>query len=228
MGNKTTALVVVLIIGVLYFGFSWWFARQELAQTETEMTELYRFLEDSEVELTGTQRELTTAQSELNSAHGDLSSLSAELESTRSDLNTTTLELEDTQAMLAAIESDRFNLHNPTFREALDFLEDDRTDRHEYIEDEYVCSHFAADVNNNAEDEGIRCAMVDVRFPDSAHAVIAFETVDEGLVYFDPITDERVRPVIGKNYWKCIEPKPGYKYEKPSFDDTIVDIVIIW
>jgi hypothetical protein len=48
------------------------------------------------------------------------------------------------------------------------------------------------------------------------------------MVYFDPISDERVRPVVGKRYWRCIEPKPGYVYEKPSFNDTIEDIVVIW
>ncbi|MBN1863158.1 MAG: hypothetical protein JW790_05890, partial [Dehalococcoidales bacterium] len=129
---------------------------------------------------------------------------------------------------LSAIEVGALNLHDPTFAEAIDFLEDDRTDENEYIEDEYVCSHFAADVNNNAEREGIRCALVEIRFPDSGHAIIAFETTDEGMVYFDPISDDRVRPVIGKHYWKCIEPKPGYVYERPSFNDTIEDIVVIW
>ena len=121
-----------------------------------------------------------------------------------------------------------FRLYDPTFQEALGFMERDGTDANEYVDDEYVCSHFAADVNKNAEQEGLRCAFVDIRFPASAHAVIACDTVDEGLVYFDPITDERVRPATGKHYWKCIEPKPGYVYEQPDFDDTIAGIVVIW
>ena len=112
--------------------------------------------------------------------------------------------------------------------EVTNFLREDKTDSNEYVVDTYVCSHFARDVNTNADSQGIRCAYVDVRYPDSAHAIIAFNTIDNGLVYFDPSTDDRVRPIMGKEYWRCIEPKPGYYYEKPSFDDTIVDILVIW
>lgn len=221
MSTKVTALVVVLIIGVVFCGFSWWLVRDDLARTEAELESISSYLDKS-------SGDLTVTQSELSNTQDNMSGLSAELEATRKDLNATVLELADTQAKLSAIETGAFHLHNPTLGEALDFLEDDRTDSHDYIDDEYVCSHFASEVNNNAEDDGIRCAFVDIRFPDSAHAIIAFETVDEGIVYFDPISDEWVRPAVGRNYWKCIEPKAGYKYEKPPFDDTILDIVIIW
>jgi hypothetical protein len=137
-------------------------------------------------------------------------------------------ELEDAKAELSTLRAEPFYLHNPTFDEVISFLQEDKTDSNPYIEDKYVCTHFARDVNNNAEDQGIRCAFVDIRFPLSAHAIVAFDTTDQELVYFDPITDERVRPVIGKQYWRCVEPKPGYYYQKPPFDDTILDIVVIW
>ena len=79
-----------------------------------------------------------------------------------------------------------------------------------------------------AEKEGLRCAFVEIRFPGEGHSIIAFETIDEGFVYLDAITDDRVRPIIGKRYYQCIEPKPGYYYTKPPYDDTIKDILIIW
>ncbi len=84
------------------------------------------------------------------------------------------------------------------------------------------------DVGNNAEEAGLRSAFVELRYLEGGHAVIAFDTIDEGLVYFDAQTDERVRPVIGKRYYQCIEPEPGYYYTKPSYDDTIKDILVIW
>ncbi len=96
------------------------------------------------------------------------------------------------------------------------------------MEDIYVCSHFARDVCNNAENEGLRCAFVEIRYPDGGHSIIAFNTTDEGLIYFEPQSDEIVKPVVGKRYYKCIETKPGYRYEKPPYDDTIVDILVIW
>jgi hypothetical protein len=124
-----------------------------------------------------------------------------------------------------------YTLRDPTYRGVITFLREDKTDRNEYIEDTYgvyVCSHFARDVSNNAEEAGLRCAFVELRHLDGGHAIIAFNTIDEGLIYFEPMTDERVRPVVGKRYYQCIEPKPGYYYEKPSFDDTIMDILVIW
>ena len=124
-----------------------------------------------------------------------------------------------------------YTLRDPTYREVITFLSQDKTDKNKYIEDTYgvyVCSHFARDVCNNAEEQGLRCAYITLRFPDSGHAIIAFDTIDEGLVYFDAITDDRVIPVIGKGYTSCIETKPGYYYEMPQYDDTIMDILVIW
>ena len=121
-----------------------------------------------------------------------------------------------------------YTLRDPTYREAVTFLREDKTDKNKYVEDAYVCSHFARDVCNNAEAEGLRCAFVELRYSEGGHSIIAFDTIDEGLVYFDAITDERAKPVVGKRYYKCIEPKPGYYYVKPSFDDTIIDILVIW
>ena len=228
MSKKITALIIVLVIGVFYLGISWWFVREDLALTTAHLNEVYDMLNGRESELSGTQGELTSLESELEGVQGSLENQSAELESTKLSLSDIEAQLELAQGKLSAMETDAFHLHNPTFSEALEFLDDDRTNENEYIEGEYVCSHFAADVNNNAEELGIRCAFVEIRCPDSGHAIVAFETVDEGLVYYDPITDERVRPVIGRRYYKCIEPQPGYEYVKPSFDDTIEDIVVIW
>ncbi len=121
-----------------------------------------------------------------------------------------------------------YTLRDPTYKETVAFLRGDRTDKNKYVEDSYVCSHFARDVCNNAEAEGLRCAFVSLIYPEGGHALIAFDTIDKGLVYFDAITDERVKPVVGKRYYKCIEPRAGYYYVKPPFDDTIMDILVIW
>ena len=124
-----------------------------------------------------------------------------------------------------------YTLRDPAYEEVITFLRQDETDENKYIEDTYgvyVCSHFARDVGNNAEEAGLRSAFVELRYSEGGHAIIAFDTIDKGLVYFDAQTDERVRPVIGERYYQCIEPKPGYYYEKPPFDDTIMDILVIW
>jgi hypothetical protein len=124
-----------------------------------------------------------------------------------------------------------YTLRDPTYKQAVSFLKRDKTDENEYIEDTYgvyVCSHFARDVCNNAEAEGLRCALVSLIYLEGGHAIIAFDTIDEGLVYFDAMTDERTKPVVGERYYQCIEPRPGYYYVEPDFDDTIMDILVIW
>lgn len=124
-----------------------------------------------------------------------------------------------------------YTLRDPTYKEAVTFLERDKTSDNEYDDDDYgvyVCTHFSRDVCNNAEAEGLRCALVHLLYQGAGHAIIAFDTVDEGLVYFDAITDEKTNPEVGERYYKCVEPKPGYYYEQPDFDDTILDILVIW
>ena len=121
-----------------------------------------------------------------------------------------------------------YTIQDPTYKQVTKFLKEDRTDKKNYKEGIYVCSHFARDVCNNAENEELRCAYVGLIYPEGGHAIIAFNTIDEGLVYFDPQSDEEATPIIGKRYYKCVEPKPGYYYEEPDYDDTIMDILVIW
>lgn len=209
-----TITVVVLATGMVFCGMGWGLAQQELEATRSETSKLQAAMASQGSELSATQDKLISAETEL--------------EDTKNYLSNVEDELQTTKLKLSAMQTDAFHLHNPALEEVISFLKDDKTNYNKYVEGEYVCSHFARDVNNNADHQGIRCAYVDLRFPDSAHAIIAFDTIDEGLVYFDPESDERVIPVVGKEYWRCIEPKPGYYYEKPSFDDTIVDILVIW
>jgi len=209
-----TIIILALVGGMGYYWFVWNSAQQDLNAARTSISSLQAAVNSQESELSTTKDELLT--------------IKTELENTKNCLLNVEDELEATELRLSAMQTDMLHLHNPTFEEAISFLTEDKTDSNEYADDTYVCSHFAHDVNINADSQGIRCAYVDMRYPQSAHAIIAFDTTDEGLVYFDPATDERVRPVVGKEYWRCIEPRPGYYYEKPSFDDTIVDILVIW
>jgi len=129
---------------------------------------------------------------------------------------------------VSAVLGQGYAIIDPTYKQAIKFLDEDETNRNTFVEDAYVCSHFARDVCNNAEDVGIRCAFVEIRYSEGGHSIIAFNTTDEGLTYIEPQSDEIVRPVVGKRYYKCIEARPGYRYEKPPFDDTIVDILVVW
>jgi hypothetical protein len=113
-------------------------------------------------------------------------------------------------------------LKDPTYAEAVAFLASDRTDRNHYDDESYVCSHFSRDVCNNAEAEGLRCAFVELRYSDAGHSIVAFDTIDRGLVYFEPQFDDEVSVEIGWRYSQLND------YVTPSYDDVIRDILVIW
>ncbi len=122
-----------------------------------------------------------------------------------------------------------YTIKDPTWAEVLVFLAKDKTNEKTYDLATYVCSHFSRDVCNNAEAAGIRCAVVEIRYvSEQGHMIVAFNTIDRGLVYFEPQSDEQAMPAIGKRYYLTVIPKPGYYYSAPSYNDTIEDMVVIW
>ncbi len=91
-------------------------------------------------------------------------------------------------------------LKNPTFQDLKDFILRDPTNRNEFVLNQYECRHFATEVNNNAEANGLRVAFVLLGYDRGQHAVIAFDTTDRGLVYIEPQTDARIHPEVGGKY----------------------------
>jgi len=117
----------------------------------------------------------------------------------------------------------RVELHNPTYDEVREFLARDMTDSNPYIKGVYMCADFAADVNNNAEFQGIRTAYVIIHARAWSHAVVAFETTDKGLVSVEPISDAIVGVVVGRPYrWTA-----GGDISTLT-DDIVVELEFIW
>ena len=78
------------------------------------------------------------------------------------------------------------NVHNPTMAELKAFLEQDHTNNLVYSDPSCVCANFAAVLHDNAEENGIRCGYVCIDFAvGSGHALDAFQTTDDGLVFVD-------------------------------------------
>lgn len=115
-------------------------------------------------------------------------------------------------------------MHNPTYAELMAFLVNDKTDEKPYIDGEYVCFEYAAELNNNADAVGIQAAYVRLRSNDWGHAVVAFQTVDRGLIFIEPQSDTPVELVAGKPYpWREVgATSPFTAY------DPILQIEIIW
>jgi len=118
-----------------------------------------------------------------------------------------------------------YTLRDPTYKEAVTFFRQDKTDENEFVEDTYgvyVCSHFARDICNNAEKNGFRCAFVSLRYSDGGHSIIAFDTIDRGLIFFEPQFDDEVKLIMNQSYSQL------NNYQNPDYDDTIEDILVIW
>ena len=103
-------------------------------------------------------------------------------------------------AVIAGSSNQTIELKNPTFLELRDFILRDPTSRNEFVLNQYECRHFATDVNNNAEAEGLRSAFVLLCYDRGQHSVVAFDTTDRGLVYIEPQTDARIYPEVGGKY----------------------------
>jgi len=78
------------------------------------------------------------------------------------------------------------NATDPTWDELITFLWKDGTDDHFYMNGSFVCADFSEMLHNNAEVSGIKAAWVSVDFVvGDGHALNAFNTTDNGLVYVD-------------------------------------------
>ena len=115
-----------------------------------------------------------------------------------------------------------YNLRNPTYQEMQEFLAHDTADSKSYVADKHICTDFSAEVNNNAEAKGIRCAVVYILYPEGGHTIVAFETIDKGLIFIEPQFDDEVKLTLGKSY------SESNNYTPQSIDDTIQRFLITW
>jgi len=113
-------------------------------------------------------------------------------------------------------------IHDPTYKEVLNFIALDQTDKNTFNTENYTCLNFAVDVRNHALLRGYRCGLVYVVFPSSSHAIVCFNTTDQGLIYIEPQNDAIVELKVGQPYWDRTE------YSPPFYDDRIIYIAIVW
>lgn len=119
----------------------------------------------------------------------------------------------------------KYKLRDPTYSEAVEFLEADKTDRKAYIKEnfEYVCIDYAIEVCRNAQEQNLDCHAVELVFREAtgAHVIIAFNTIDRGWVYFEPQDDREVKVGVGVRYYR------DNNYRSEVQDDTIIKVNII-
>jgi hypothetical protein len=203
--------------------------RADLEATNVQLTQTQSDLADTQKELTGTSQQLDATTSELQQTKTNYTSTLETLNEEKTHSSQLQATITNLQANLDAVTSGfGYFSKDPTYAQAKAFLASDRTDSNPYVDDTYVCEDYAYDVVTHALQLKIRCAFVSIRYPDAAHAIIAFNTTDKGLVYFEPQSDEEVRLQIGKHFWQSIIVNPGYSYYAPNYDDTVERFNVIW
>jgi hypothetical protein len=95
-------------------------------------------------------------------------------------------------------------VRNPTHNEVLEFIQEDETDKLEYVEGEFECLDFCMTFRNNAFKKGYisYTVWIDSEGQSFGHTIIAFNTTDRGMVYLDPQLDYFVDLGVGVDYWK--------------------------
>ncbi len=110
-----------------------------------------------------------------------------------------------------------FRFKEVTYDEVFRFVINDETKFNRYQFMRYECSNFAFDMCKNALKKGIMCSPVVIRFKNSGHVIVAFKTVDRGVVYYDPTADCFVNLSVGMHYFR----DNGLKSRFPIDDEVI-------
>lgn len=94
-----------------------------------------------------------------------------------------------------------FCLNQPSHKQVLAFLGADDTDKLQGVN----CIVFTQRLLQNAHGAGWLCYPVVLNFAEGgSHVLVAFDTVDKGLVFIEPQTDEQVEVEIGKEYGRYL------------------------
>jgi hypothetical protein len=199
-------LIIVVMIGAILlvsaFGYS--------------ILDNYR--SDIKQDIQALEDELAVTLNNIDSSNLDLTNLESDLAMYQGYLQENNTELHNLTS------GNEFQLHNPTYNEAVEFLDNDT-------------SKDAFSVLENAKKQGIRCAILEVTMTRGLVIVggtstyyveywMGFDTIDEGIVYFETITNYRAFPENGNYYDECVE---EYGSGWSDFDRFIIkEILEFW
>jgi hypothetical protein len=153
-----------------------------------------------------------------------LSSTNQDIQNLKNILYTNNTTIDDILTELEEMDNETI-LFDPTYEQAYNFIKKDETNLNTFDEVNYNCNHFSRDVNNNAKKQGLRCGYVIISLSGGIpHAIVAFDTTDQGIVFFEPQNDMRVLLEKNKDYWnECLQDDTIY----PS-NAIVLDYTIFW
>jgi len=226
MDAKKVIIIALIICMIISVGATYYFT-EKTRQTDINSLKSYHECEMGNLRSYVSHMENITDEltEEIEDADDLLSDIQEELELTNISLQENISELDNLKS------GNNYDLHDPTYNEVVSFIAQDKTNEEEYIEDVFDCEQFAQQVNTNAENIGIRCAYVVIYFDgtNAGHGIVGFNTVDRGMVYIEPQSDEWVENLtVGNDFWTdCIVPNGNYYYEEAP-NDTVKEVLLFW
>lgn len=188
--------------------------------------------------LTEKANELNHAYNKISSLSIENSNVTFSLKNTKQNLNETKKNLDimynETENLTYEVSLlQNKTLYNPTYNEVVLFLENDTINKNpykgQYIDyinwtirnytEYYVCLHFANDLIKNVVVKNIKCGFVELTCYNITydiwwgHAMVAFNTIDRGVIFVEPQTDEIFFNLHETGYY---------------WDDWIYDLTITW
>ena len=161
-----------------------------------------------------------------------LENISSQLEEITEKFDYVNRSLQENSTQLSNLLSgDTYEFYDPTYAEVAQFMANDNTDSLSYDAQDFNCLHFSRTFIANAIKLSMRCALVIINFEGTnvSHAIVGFNTSDNGMVYIEPQFDEWVENLdSGNDYWtECVVFDGIYEHvEDPN--DTIREILIFW
>jgi TolA-binding protein len=161
---------------------------RQIQEQEQQLTQNANDIEQLNEIIASRDDDITQANDEISEANQEIKELNTVVERYEEILDGMGISLYETVICRDAELIDNPNAKIPTYDELITFLAIDQTENHEYVEDEYDCTEFSRDFHNNAEQYGIKCAVVHVSFSNLffyGHALNAVLTSDYGWIYID-------------------------------------------
>jgi len=162
----------------------------------------------------------------------ELENISSQLEEITENFDYVNQSLQENSTQLSNLLSgDTYEFYDPTYAEVAQFMTNDNTDALAYDAQNFNCLHFSRAFIANARQLSMRCASVIINFDETnvSHAIVGFNTSDNGMVYIEPQFDEWVENLEpGNDYWtECVVFNGIYEHvEDPN--DTIREILVFW
>ncbi len=162
----------------------------------------------------------------------ELETISSQLEEIKEEFKYLNQSLQENSTQLSNLLSgDTYEFYDPTSSEVAQFMANDNTDGLPYDSQYFNCLHFSQTFIANAMQLSMRCALVIINFDETniSHAIVGFNTSDNGMVYIEPQFDQWVGNLEpGNDYWtECIVFNGIYEHvEDPN--DTIREILTFW